>query len=231
MVDRTTHRDRYFPATTEAPALVPELHPLVHVVGRFYPSDRSGVFRSPDLSQFPARARPLTQVRASARMTVFAPDGRLPKDKQRIQSDRQNPKVTRHSLRISPYEDRRLGYPRLTIRQNSERLSTVWHRLPADSLTSPPIPVEVGPFIVELFTVGCLIRSPRLSAPVWSVARLTAPHVSTVERTRHDSKPMSPRDGIWQSIATPASFRTTQHQRRRFRQLIAEHVRLARIPY
>ena len=133
--------------------------------------------------------------------------------------------------RISPYEDRRLGYPRLTIRQNSERLSTVWHRLPADSLTSPPIPVEVGPFIVELFTVGRLIRSPRLSAPVWSVARLTAPHVSTVERTRHDSKPMSPRDGIWQSIATPASFRTTQHQRRRFRQLIAEHVRLARIPY
>ena len=53
VVDRTTHRDRYSPATTEAPALVPELHPLVHVVGRFYPSDRSGVFRSPDLSQFP----------------------------------------------------------------------------------------------------------------------------------------------------------------------------------
>ena len=133
--------------------------------------------------------------------------------------------------RISPYEDRRLGYPRLTIRQNSERLSTVWHRLPADSLTSPPIPVEVGPFMVELFTVGRLIRSPRLSAPVWSVARLTAPHVSTVERTRHGSKPMSPRDGIRQSIATPASFRTTQNQRRRCRQLIPEHVRLARIPY
>ena len=83
--------------------------------------------------------------------------------------------------------------------------------------------------MVELFTVGRLIRSPRLSAPVWSVARLTAPHVSTVERTRHNSKPMSPRDGIWQSIATPASFRTTQSQRRRFRQLITEHVRLARI--
>jgi len=41
------------PAATEAPALVPELHPLVHVVGRFYPSDRSGVFRSPDPPQFP----------------------------------------------------------------------------------------------------------------------------------------------------------------------------------
>jgi hypothetical protein len=78
------------PATTEAPALVPELLLLVHVVGRFYPSDRSGVFRSPDLSQFPARARPMTRVRAHARMTVFAPDGRLPKDKQRIQSNSQH---------------------------------------------------------------------------------------------------------------------------------------------
>ena len=107
-----------------------------------------------------------------------------------------------------PYEDRRLGYPRLTIRQNSERLSTVWHRLPADSLTSPPLPVAVGPFMVELFTVGCLVRSPRVSAPVWSVARRTAPHVSTVERTRHDSKPMSPRDGIRHSFATPALSRT-----------------------
>ena len=83
--------------------------------------------------------------------------------------------------------------------------------------------------MVELFTVGRLIRSPRLSAPVWSVARLTAPHVSTVERTRHDSKPMSPRDGIRQSIATPVSFRTTQNQWRRFRRLTTEHVRLARI--
>ena len=83
--------------------------------------------------------------------------------------------------------------------------------------------------MVELFTVGCLIRSPRLSAPVWSVARLTAPHVSTVERTRHDSKPMSPRDGIWQSIATPASFRTAQSPRRRDRHQTTEHVRLARI--
>ena len=193
MVDRTTHRDRYSPATTEAPALVPELHPLVHVVGRFYPSDRSGVFRSPDLSQFPEFAVTCE--------TDF------------------------------PLRRQKIGVPRLTIRHNSERLSTVWHRLPANSLTSPPIPVEVGPFIVELFTVGRLIRSPRLSAPVWSVARLTAPHVSTVKRTRHDSKPMSPRDGIWQSIATPASFRTTQSQRRRFRQLIVEHVRLARIPY
>ena len=132
---------------------------------------------------------------------------------------------------ISAYEDRRLGYPRLTIRQNSERLSTVWHRLPADSLTSPPLPVAVGPFMVELFTVGCLVRSPRLSAPVWSVARLTAPHVSTVERTRHNSKPMSPRDGIRQSFATPASFRTTQNQKRRFRRLMTEHVRLARIQF
>ena len=112
--------------------------------------------------------------------------------------------------RISPYEDRRLGYPCLTIRQNSERFSTVWHRLPADSLTSPPIPVAVGPLMVELFTVECLVRSPRVSAPVWSVARRTAPHVSTVERTRHDSKPMSPRDGIRHSIATPALFRTAQ---------------------
>jgi len=118
------------------------------------------------------------------------------------------PKSKGNAPRLSPYEDRRLGYPRLTIRQNSERLSTVWHRLPADSLTSPPIPVEVGPFMVELFTVGCLVRSPRLSAPVWSVARRTAPHVSTVERTRHDSKPMSPRDGIRHSIATPALSRT-----------------------
>ena len=92
VVDRTTHRDRYFPATTEAPALVPELLLLVHVVGRFYPSDRSGVFRSPDLSQFPARARPVTQVRAHARMTVFAPDGRLAKDKQRMRSDYQYPR-------------------------------------------------------------------------------------------------------------------------------------------
>ena len=51
---RQDHAPRsLLPATTEAPALVPELHPLVHVVGRFYPSDRSGVFRSPDLSQFP----------------------------------------------------------------------------------------------------------------------------------------------------------------------------------
>jgi hypothetical protein len=107
---RQDHAPRLrLPATTEAPALVPELLLLVHVVGRFYPSDRSGVFRSPDLSQFPARARPSTRVRASARMTVSAPDGRLPKDKQRIQSTCQNPKVIRHSLRISPYEDRRLG--------------------------------------------------------------------------------------------------------------------------
>ena len=83
--------------------------------------------------------------------------------------------------------------------------------------------------MVELFTVGRLIRSPRLSAPVWSVARLTAPHVSTVERTRHDSKPMSPRDGIRQSIATPASFRTAQSPRRRYRHRTTEHVRLARI--
>ena len=83
--------------------------------------------------------------------------------------------------------------------------------------------------MVELFTVGRLIRSPRLSAPVWSVARLTAPHVSTVERTRHDSKPMSPRDGIRQSIATPASFRTAQSPLRRFRHRTTEHVRLARI--
>ena len=64
--------------------------------------------------------------------------------------------------------------------------------------------------MVELFTVGCLIRSPRVSAPVWSVARRTAPHVSTVERTRHNSKPMSPRDGIRHSFATPALFRTAQ---------------------
>jgi len=134
--------------------------------------------------------------------------------------------MSNHVLsRISPYEDRRLGYPRLTIRQNSERFSTVWHRLPADSLTSPPIPVAVGPFMVELFTVGCLVRSPRLSGPVWSVARRTAPHVSTVERTRHDSKPMSPRDGIRHSFATPALFRTAQCQP----QLITKHVRLARI--
>ena len=83
--------------------------------------------------------------------------------------------------------------------------------------------------MVELFTVGCLVRSPRLSAPVWSVARRTAPHVSTVERTRHDSKPMSPRDGIRQSIATPALFRTAQSPRRRFRHRNTEHVRLARI--
>ena len=83
--------------------------------------------------------------------------------------------------------------------------------------------------MVELFTVGRLIRSPRLSAPVWSVARLTAPHVSTVERTRHDGKPMSPRDGIRQSIATPASFRTAQTPQRRSRHRIPEHVRLARI--
>ena len=83
--------------------------------------------------------------------------------------------------------------------------------------------------MVELFTVGRLIRSPRVSAPVWSVARLTAPHVSTVERTRHDGKPMSPRDGIRQSFATPALFRTTQDQRSRFRHVITERVRLARI--
>ena len=89
---RQDHAPRLrLPATTEAPALVPELLLLVHVVGRFYPSDRSGVFRSPDLSQFPARARPLTRVRASARMTVSAPDGRLPKDKQRMRSDCQYP--------------------------------------------------------------------------------------------------------------------------------------------
>ena len=51
---RQDHAPRLrLPATTEAPALVPELHLLVHVVGRSYPSDRSGVFRSPDLSQFP----------------------------------------------------------------------------------------------------------------------------------------------------------------------------------
>ena len=78
VVDRTTHRDRYFPATTEAPALVPELHPLVHVVGRFYPSDRSGVFRSPDLSQFPTRAGPSTWIRATARSHKVASVGRLP---------------------------------------------------------------------------------------------------------------------------------------------------------
>ncbi len=120
------------------------------------------------------------------------------------------PKSKGTAPRLSPYEDRRLGYPRLTIRQNSERLSTVWHRLPADSLTSPSIPVAVGPFMVELFTVGCLVRSPRVSAPVRSVARRTAPHVSTVERTRHNSKPMSPRDGIRHSFATPALFRTAQ---------------------
>ncbi len=78
--------------------------------------------------------------------------------------------------------------------------------------------------MVELFTVGRLIRSPRVSAPVWSVARLTAPHVSTVERTRHDGKPMSPRNEIRHSVATLASFRTTQYQQ----ELIAEHVRLAR---
>ncbi len=89
---RQDHAPRLlFPATTEAPALVPELLLLVHVVGRFYPSDRSGVFRSPDLSQFPARARPLTRDRAHARMTVIAPDGHLPKDKQRMRSDCQYP--------------------------------------------------------------------------------------------------------------------------------------------
>ena len=89
---RQDHAPRsLFPATTEAPALVPELLLLVHVVGRFYPSDRSGVFRSPDLSQFPARARPLTRVRAYARTTVFAPEGRLSKDKQRMRSDCQYP--------------------------------------------------------------------------------------------------------------------------------------------
>ena len=184
----------------------------------------------PTCHSFP-RVRPSTRVRASARLTNLASVGRLPEGSHHDVKRLSQSHVESRTSRISPYEDRRLGYPRLTIRQNSERLSTVWHRLPADSLTSPPIPVEVGPFMVELFTVGRLIRSPRLSAPVWSVARLTAPHVSTVERTRHDSKPMSPRDGIRQSIATPASFRTTQNQRRRFRRLTTEHVRLARIPY
>ena len=107
---RQDHAPRLrLPATTEAPALVPELLLLVHVVGRFYPSDRSGVFRSPDLSQFPARARPLTQVRAHARMTLIRSRWSLA-DRQATHAKRLSiSPVTRHSPRISPYEDRRLG--------------------------------------------------------------------------------------------------------------------------
>ena len=90
VVDRTTHRDRYSPATTEAPALVPELHPLVHVVGRFYPSDRSGVFRSPDLSQFPKGTA--LDSGSSSRSDDSIRSGLLfAESKQRMRSDCQYP--------------------------------------------------------------------------------------------------------------------------------------------
>ena len=131
------------PAATEAPALVPELHPLVHVVGRFYPSDRSGVFRSPDLSQFPARARPLTRVRASARMTLFAPDGRLPKDKQRIECDCHSPEVKRHSPTDFPLRRQKIGVP---TSDNPSELRTAFHGLaPSPSrFTDKPSPTCCG---------------------------------------------------------------------------------------
>jgi hypothetical protein len=109
VVDRTTHRDRYFPATTEAPALVPELHPLVHVVGRFYPSDRSGVFRSPDLSQFPKGSAldsgSSYRSDANNRFRWALAVKQEPRGKRLLA----NPKSKGTAHRISPYEDRRLG--------------------------------------------------------------------------------------------------------------------------
>lgn len=72
------------------------------------------------------------------------------------------------------------------------RVFTVRHRLPRSSLTSP-----YGPFVVELFAASRLTRSPGWYTPDWPVARLSAPHVSQVERTQSGPDPL---DRIWPSI-------------------------------
>lgn len=55
----------------------------------------------------------------------------------------------------------------------------VRHRLRSKSLASPR-----GPFMVELFAIGCFARMPTLViGPVPPVARSRTPHASRVERT------------------------------------------------
>lgn len=47
-----------------------------------------------------------------------------------------------------------------------------------------PVLVWVWPFVVELFAVGVLVRSPKWHTPVQHIAVLAAPHASRVEGTR-----------------------------------------------
>jgi len=51
--------------------------------------------------------------------------------------------------------------------------------------------------VVELFAASRLTRSPGWYTPDWPVARLSAPHVSQVERTQSGPDPL---DRIWPSI-------------------------------
>jgi len=64
-----------------------------------------------------------------------------------------------------PLRKQKLGVPwtNIGVGRFLSGLVSVWHRLPVSSLASPPVPIEVGPFIVELFAVGVFVRSPEES--------------------------------------------------------------------
>ena len=74
----------------------------------------------------------------------------------------------------------------------------VWHRLPQNSPASPR-----GPFMVELFTVSLLTRSPRLSAPVRLVAKSKLP---TPDRLNEVCDPEPPCAGLRDMMNSQSEF-------------------------
>lgn len=86
---------------------------------------------------------------------------------------------------ISPYESRSSGYPgpHVPCRSLPKWLCLGVAPSPSRLTGKPSVTYVVGPFIVELFAVGCFARSPGVSSPVRLVAKVAAPDASTVEGT------------------------------------------------
>ena len=92
-------------------------------------------------------------------------------------------------IRFPSYETRSSGYQPHTVCRSSA--SSLQNLTGKRSLT-----YSIAPFIVELFTVERLTRSPRWSDPGAACRQTTAPHASRVERTHPKVSP-DPADGIF----------------------------------
>ena len=97
--------------------------------------------------------------------------------------------------RFPSYETRSSGYrPHTVLRSSASSLQNLTGKR---SLT-----YSIAPFMVQLFTVGRLNRSPRWSHPGAACHQTTAPHASRVERTSLAGP--DPMDGILTRFACRA---------------------------